>query len=203
MENALQNLSEEELLSEIVPKESAAYLIKEFSSIYNLMTHTTEEQIKAVPGIGKAKARKVGLVREMMRRIEQGRQKTTMQISSSSAVEAYFSFLKDAQKEELWILLLNTKNRIITSKCVSIGTVNMSLAQPREVFSEAVKYMASSIILVHNHPSGNPAPSPEDDNVTRQMIEAGNLLRIEVLDHVIIGKNGSYSYSMNRGDLWR
>ena len=88
--------------------------------------------------------------------------------------------------------ILNTKNQIIRSQCITIGTLNSSLVHPREIFNFAIKNMASSIIVAHNHPSGEPTPSMEDINATKRLIKVGKILDIPILDHIIIGKHGKY-----------
>lgn len=97
------------------------------------------------------------------------------------------------KKEVFKVVLLNTKNEIISDINISIGSLNYSIVHPREVFTEAIKKSANSIILMHNHPSGNPNPSLEDINVTKRLRESGEILGIEVLDHVIIGEGVYYS----------
>lgn len=96
--------------------------------------------------------------------------------------------LKDKKEEYMFVLLLDTKNKLIKKVLVSIGTLNSSIIHPREIFKHALLESANSIILVHNHPSGDINPSEEDRNITKLLVEAGNLLGIKVLDHVIIGK---------------
>ncbi|WP_425448734.1 RadC family protein [Dethiothermospora halolimnae] len=91
------------------------------------------------------------------------------------------------KKEEFRIVLLDTKNKVIDIKTISVGSLNASIVHPREVFKEAILRSSASIILVHNHPSGNPSPSHEDINITKRLVEAGDLIGIKVLDHVIIG----------------
>ena len=100
-------------------------------------------------------------------------------------------------KEHFYVLFLDTKNRVIGEELVSVGTLNASLIHPREVFSPAIKACANSIIVVHNHPSGDCEPSIEDKEVTKQIKEAGNVLGINLLDHVIIGKDGFRSLKNN------
>ena len=90
--------------------------------------------------------------------------------------------------------MLNTKNHIIGQRLISKGTINASLASPREIFSPAIKLMASHIILVHNHPSSEPFPSEEDKRMTEVVVKAGDIINIKVLDHVIIGKNTYFSF---------
>ncbi|MMZ61988.1 hypothetical protein D1872_241680 [compost metagenome] len=94
-------------------------------------------------------------------------------------------------KQELFIVfLLNTKNRVLSRKTVSIGGLNAAVVHPREVFRTAIEANVASILCVHNHPSGDPSPSPEDISVTKRLVEAGNTIGIEVLDHLIVGRDG-------------
>lgn len=102
--------------------------------------------------------------------------------------------LKDKKKEHLYILMLDSKNRIIKEELISVGTLDSSLVHPREVFKEAIKESAFSVMLVHNHPSGDPEPSEDDIKITKQVIEAGKILNILVLDHVIIGKDKHWNW---------
>lgn len=90
-------------------------------------------------------------------------------------------------REHFRVVLLNTKNRVLAVETISIGSLNSSLVHPREVFKRAVQRSAAAVILIHNHPSGDPAPSPEDIEITRRLCEAGQIIGIEVLDHIIIG----------------
>lgn len=96
-------------------------------------------------------------------------------------------------KEHFVVVLLNTKNYLIDRETISIGSLNSCIVHPREVFKNAIKKSAASIICVHNHPSGDPTPSPEDVEMTHRLIEAGRILGIEVLDHVVLGMSGYVS----------
>ena len=102
--------------------------------------------------------------------------------------------LGDKKKEYLYILMLDSKNRIIKEELISVGTLDSSLVHPREVFKEAIKESAFAVMLVHNHPSGDPEPSEDDIKITKQIIEAGKILNILVLDHVIIGKDKHWNW---------
>jgi DNA repair protein RadC len=95
--------------------------------------------------------------------------------------------LRYLQKEHFVCLFLNTKNQVISQETLSVGTLNASLVHPREVFRAAIKCSSASLICVHNHPSGDPTPSPEDIGLTRRLVEAGELIGISVLDHIVIG----------------
>jgi DNA repair protein RadC len=114
-----------------------------------------------------------------------------IKIKSAEDVYKYFKEeLSCKNKEHFIALFLDTKNRIIGEEVVSVGTVNSSIIHPREVFRSAIKASASSVVIVHNHPSGDSLPSKEDEEVTKMLCDAGELLGIKVLDHVIIGKDG-------------
>ena len=189
----LKYLSDVELLENFMPKETAQNVLHEYSSIYNVMNNATEKQLKSFKDITPVRAKKILCIKEMMSRMQREKQKQLKIITTPRSVMEYFSFLEDKDKEEFWVMMLNTKNGVIGSKCVSIGTLNMALAQPREIFNVAVRYMASSIIVAHNHPSGDCTPSMEDIAVTKNIIKAGKLLNIDCLDHIIIGKQRSIS----------
>ena len=109
----------------------------------------------------------------------------------------YVDELRDKKKEHFYALLLDTKNRIIAEELVSVGILDASIIHPREVFKSAIKASSNSIILVHNHPSGDCNPSKEDKEVTKILENAGDLLGINVLDHIIIGKDNYYSFKEN------
>ena len=189
----LEYLSDVELLENFMPKETAMNILHEYSNIYNVVNCATEKQLKAFKGITAMRAKKILCIRELVSRMQREKQKQLKIITTPRSVIEYFSFLEDKDKEEFWIMMLNTKNGVIGSKCVSVGTLNMALAQPREMFNVAVRHMASSIIVAHNHPSGDCTPSMEDIAVTKNIIKAGKLLQIECLDHIIIGRQKSIS----------
>jgi len=114
-----------------------------------------------------------------------------VKIKNAEDVYNYFKdTLANKNKEHFIALFLDTKNRIIGEEVVSVGTLNSSIIHPREVFSSAIKASANAIVLVHNHPSGDCKPSKEDEQVTKMLCDAGKILGIKVLDHVIIGKDG-------------
>ena len=187
----LEYLSDVELLENFMPKKTAQNMLHEYSSIYNVMNCATEKQLKSFKGITTIRAKKILCIKELISRMQKEKQQKLKIITTSKEAIKYFSFLED--KEEFWIMMLNTKNGIIGSKCVSIGTLNAALAQPREIFNIAVRHMAASIIVAHNHPSGDCTPSMEDVAVTKNIIKAGKLLNIDCLDHVIIGRQKSIS----------
>jgi|SRR3989344_9421226 len=114
--------------------------------------------------------------------------------SAKDILHIFVDKFRNYKKEVLSVVLLDTKNQVMSIKEVSVGTLNSSLIHPREVFKEAIKESAYAIILVHNHPSGDPKPSEEDIEITKSLIEAGKMLNILVLDHVIIGGNKYWNW---------
>ena len=154
------------------------------------------EELTKVRGVGKVKAIQLKAVAELTRRISKRTAKESLVMDSPETVARYFmEDLRHRDKECFMMLSLDSKGALISESLISIGTVNASLASPREVFVEAVNNRAVSIILVHNHPSGNPKPSKNDLVVTRKMKDAGELLGIKLIDHIIIGDNSYVSLS--------
>ena len=103
--------------------------------------------------------------------------------------------LRDSKKEKFKVIFLDTKNQILEEKTVVEGTVDSSAVYPREIIKEAIRYDASSLIFVHNHPSGDPGPSESDKEITRELVFAASIMQIKVLDHIIIGDNRYYSFA--------
>lgn len=102
--------------------------------------------------------------------------------------------IKNKKKEHLLAYFLNARNQLIKREIISIGTLTASLAHPREIFAPAIGKAAAGVVLVHNHPSGDPSPSEEDMRLTKRIEQAGRILGIELLDHVIVAENGAYSF---------
>jgi DNA repair protein RadC len=138
----------------------------------------------------------VRLVRDGSQRAE--RKKVS---APSAAAEVLHQYLADADREHFVVLLLDTQNQIIGIHTVTVGTLDASLVHPREVFKPAILANAASVVLAHNHPSGDPAPSPEDRTVTRQLQDAGALLGIEVHDHLVLGDAPRYYSFAEAGGL--
>lgn len=154
------------------------------------------DELTKLKGVGKVKALQIKAIAELARRISKKTAKATLIIDNPGTVANYFmEDLRHKDKECFMMLSLDGKGALIKESTVSIGTVNSSLASPREVYLEAVRSRAVSIILVHNHPSGDPKPSKNDLLVTRKMKEAGELLGITLIDHIIIGDNSYISLS--------
>lgn len=194
MKAVFSELSDEELLSTFIPKDVANKLMKEYQSIYGVVMNTAEIDTKNLRGFGKNKLDKIACIKEIIYRINMEKSKALTQISSPNDVLTYFKDMEDLRQEEIRLIMLNTKNKIIAHKTISKGTINASIVTPREIFFPAIKMMASSIILAHNHPSADVTPSNEDKNITEIVARSGKLINIKLLDHIIIGKNKIYSF---------
>jgi DNA repair protein RadC len=172
--------------------ELAGEVISEAGGLHSLYDVSVHE-LTQVNGIGEAKACIILAAVELGRRIGQVRNPGRPVISSPADVERLLrGRIANLDRENFVVVLLNTKNEVIETSTVSVGTLDASLVHPREVFKPAVRASAASVILAHNHPSGMVEPSREDREVTRRLGEAAGVLGIEVLDHVIVG-DGYYS----------
>ncbi|WP_346885275.1 RadC family protein [Clostridium sp. UBA4395] len=150
--------------------------------------------LKQVKGIGEVKATQVLALAELATRFNSFKSGEDHIVSSPKDVSNYMMRqMKGLKKEYFKLIMLNTKNIIISVKDISIGNLNSSIVHPREVFIEAIKLSSASVILCHNHPSGDPTPSKEDILITKRLKECGTLLGIEVLDHIIIGNKAYIS----------
>ena len=196
-------LSSQELLALIIGRGIAGKsvmtiaqeLITKFASVRGISEASIEE-LSAVRGVGLAKASQLKACFELGKRqeLETGYDYEVYDIKNPQiVVSAIRSRIKDMKKEHFMLMILNTRNRVIRIENIYIGTLNASLVHPREVFKEAIKRSASSVVIAHNHPSGDSEPSEEDLKITRRLIEAGKILGIEVLDHIIIGKHTAKS----------
>jgi len=188
-----QALSAQELLQLILGRgiagESVAVtaqkLLTQFGSLQKLSEASIEE-LSSVKGIGLAKAAQIKAAFEIGHRLST--QTTSYKSKELTNPEKVFKFMrskiKDYKKERLYVIALNTRGWTVNE--ISVGALDSSMAHPREAFSEAIKSNASSVIFVHNHPSGNTEPSEEDVKLTKRLMKAGELLGIKVLDHIII-----------------
>ena len=143
--------------------------------------------------VGKSKARKLSAALELARRILNQGLGIPPVISCPLETVPFLTEIKDKEKEYFLCLYLNARHQVIHKEIVSIGSLSASIVHPREVFSVAVEYSAASIILSHNHPSGTVDPSQDDIELTRRLVKAGEILGIEVLDHIIIGNSDYFS----------
>lgn len=148
------------------------------------------EQLMKIKGIGKVKAIQILCLSELAKRLTKETAEKQLDFNTPSTIAQYYmEDLRHKRQEHMKLLLLNTKSRLISEKDISVGTVNAAIISPREIFIEALQKSAVYIILLHNHPSGDPTPSIEDVQLTIQIKEAGELIGVELLDHIIIGDN--------------
>jgi len=165
------------------------------------LSDRTVEQLCERRGVGPAKALQLLAALELGRRMARTELEASPIIRSPEDVSTLLmEDLRYLQQEHFVALFLNTKNRVIGRETLSVGSLNAAIVHPREVFRAAVKRSAASIICAHNHPSGDPTPSPEDIQLTNRLTEAGHIIGIEVLDHVIIGDR-RYVSMKERGDM--
>lgn len=201
-ENGFERLSDADLIAILLRtgyknmsvSELALHLLKEIESLKKLK-ETSLESLSKIKGIGEVKAITILTALELGKRMYTNKDKKQEKIRN--AEDLYNLFAKELEtktQEHLIAIFLNSKNKIIEYKTIFIGSANQSVAHPRDIFKEAMKNAAVKIMLIHNHPSGDSAPSKEDIIFTKRMLDAGNLLQIPLLDHIIIGKNNYYSF---------
>lgn len=154
------------------------------SGLYRL----TINELKSISGIGRVKAVQIKAVLELSKRIAKTSAFRKLKITSPKSIaNIYMEDMRYLDREHFRVVFLDTKNHILSDSILSVGTVNASLVDPREIFMEALRKTAVHMILMHNHPSGDPTPSKEDIEVTKRICEAGELMGIDVIDHIIIG----------------
>lgn len=181
--------------------EVAGELMRASAGSLRRLAAAAPRELENVPGIGPAVAARVSAALELGRRLaregpeERGRIRGARDVYDRCAPG-----LRDIRREEFRILMLNTQHAVTREIAVTIGTLDTSVVHPREVFRAAILESAAAVILVHNHPSGDPTPSPEDEAVTRRLVSAGRTVGIEVLDHVVIG-DGCYVSFVEAGLL--
>jgi DNA repair protein RadC len=166
----------------------ASRLLAHFEGLPGLARASITE-LQEVKGIGPAKAIEIKAALELGRRLLAASPEERAQITSpADAANLLMSEMMFLEQEHLRLLLLDTRSRVLSSPTVYVGSLNTSVIRVGELFRAAIKANAAAMIVVHNHPSGDPSPSPEDVNVTRQLVQAGKLLDIQLLDHIVIGR---------------
>ena len=154
------------------------------------LSSITIPELLKIRGVGKVKAVQIKCICELSRRTAKQSASAKLKFTEPEAIAAYYmQDLRLLEKEHMILVLLDSKCRKIADTVLSVGTVNASLVTPREVFAEALKYNAVSVVLLHNHPSGDAAPSHNDIAVTDRIVQAGKILGVQVIDHIIIGDN--------------
>ena len=170
---------------------SQQYILLVLLNIHQL----TFDKLKSIKGIGKVKAVQILCLSELAKRLSKAKAKERLSFTlPSSIADYYMEEMRHQKQEHMKLLMLNTKSKLIGETNISKGTVNAALVSPRELFIEALDKEAVSIILLHNHPSGDPAPSTNDILLTKRVKDAGALIGVELLDHIIIGNNCYMSF---------
>ena len=212
MQEGAEHLTDAELLSIILRTgskgESSLELAERILALNCLgegilgLLHLSLPQLMSVKGIGKVKGIQLMCIGELSRRIWKKKQlERTIRFEEPEQVAAYYQEdLRHMEQEQFFLMMFNTRQMLIGERMMSKGTVNASLAGTREIFIEALRYQAVSLILVHNHPSGDPEPSKEDILLTERVRKAGELMGIRLLDHIVIG-DSAYVSMKERGLL--
>jgi DNA repair protein RadC len=199
-----QSLSDAELIAILIGsgnlKETAVDLARRIlsssSNDLNVLGKMNALELQKFKGIGEAKAITIIAALEIGRRRKDAKPEKTKKVTSSKeAVDLMQPILGDLPHEEFWVIFLNRANCIMGKQQISIGGMSGTVADPRMIFKSALDHKAVSIILCHNHPSGNNQPSSADVQLTKNISEAGRVLEITVLDHIIVTQNGFYSFA--------
>jgi DNA repair protein RadC len=204
-----ENLSAQEILALVMGRGikdesvmiTAQRLLDKFGSLQGIANATVEE-LSGIRGIGLAKSCQLKAAFELANRWERstrGKSKPTVK-TPEDAYEELKGKSRDQKKEHFWAILLDTRNQVIKTVEISIGSLDTSIVHPRELFKEAIAASASTVIIAHNHPSGIPEASQDDIKLTRRLSEAGAIMGIEVVDHIVIGE-GKF-ISMKREGLF-
>jgi len=169
-------------------------LLGRYGSLDGLLAAPLDE-LRGIKGVGLAKAAQLKAIHEMRRRLEyEGVRPAGATVKGpEDAVKEVRARLKGKKKEHFLTVMLDTRNHVLGISEVSMGSLDASIVEPREVFQPAISASARSVLLVHNHPSGDPQPSEEDINLTRRLVKAGDLLGIEVLDHIVVSDSSHLS----------
>lgn len=194
------SLSNHELLSIIIRsgsvKENALSLAQRILATYDLSQLSTISirQLMDITGIKEGKAAQIAACFELARRLESFTKDAKIMINSPEDVYRYlYPGLREQKKEFFIELCLDTKNQVLRRDTISMGSLNANIVHPREVFKAALIESAAHIIVAHNHPSGDPAPSKEDIEITRKLADSGKMLGVELIDHIIIGDGRHFS----------
>jgi DNA repair protein RadC len=179
----------------------AQRLLGKFGNIQGLADAPLEELSK-ISGIGPAKATEIKAALELGRRLISFESPETVNVRNQNQVIDYiYPDLHDKKQEHFYIIMVNSRNKVIGNECISRGSINASIVEPREVFGPAIRANAAAVIFAHNHPSGDATPSAEDITITKKLVESGRLLNIEVLDHIIITRERKKCLSFKQEKL--
>lgn len=179
------------IVANTLREKKSSYTVEEIMRIFHTpeeLLSATEQELMQIPGIGKIKAQQVVAALELAKLLNTPKSPPSVIRSPQDAYELLYTELAYLQKEHFVCLFLNTKNHIIGQpETISIGSLSAAIVHPREVFRAAIKRSSAALICAHNHPSGDPTPSSEDISLTSRLVQAGEIIGIDVLDHLIIG----------------
>lgn len=176
-------------------KQQAKNALKKFKSLRGVL-EASDDKLQEIKGIGPHNVIGLKLIQEVSRRYLKDKMVARPVCHSSKEVFDYlYHALRGQKKEKFKVIFLDAKNQILEEKTVFEGTVDASAIYPREILKEALKQDASSLIFVHNHPSGDPEPSPCDREITKELVFAANIMQLKILDHIIIGNNCYFSFA--------
>ncbi len=197
-------MSQVELLAVLIggpaQLEAAQAVVQRFG---DTLPHALSDELATIPGIGRATAARIRAALELGRRLMQPPPPDRYQITHPGDAALVLQPLLEHEPQECFALMyLDTRNRVLETEILYRGTLNTSLVRAAEVFRGAVRRNAAALIVSHNHPSGDPSPSPEDRALTRLLVQCGKTLELEVLDHVIIGAGRWLSLRQDYGDCW-
>ena len=195
-----ENLKDSELLAILLRTgttgknviEIASQILSKYSK--KRLLQMTYDDLSKISGIDSAKATTLLAAFELSKRALEVNDTNLPVINTAKDAVAQLSDMRDLKKEHFVVLYLNAKNQLVHKETISMGTLNANLVHPREVFEPALKYSAAQIIAAHNHTSGDPKPSEDDLEVTKRLTEAGKMMGIEIMDHVIVSKNSHFSF---------
>ncbi|MBW1818227.1 MAG: DNA repair protein RadC [Deltaproteobacteria bacterium] len=203
MEGGLERFSDEEVVEFLLTlgtprgdlKLPAREALKRFGGLSAVLS-ASMAKLKEIKGIGPKNALYLKLVHQVARRYLEDRAENGAFFGSSKAIFDYlFHSMRDLKREVFKVLFLNRKNQLIQNQDLFLGSIAGSAVYPREIVRLSLEYNAAALVFVHNHPSGDPSPSPEDRRLTRDLVWAARLMMLQVLDHIVIGHNTYYSFA--------
>jgi len=192
LSSGIDSLSDSEVLALILQKGYGSNSVIDVSNELimkyglNTLSELSIEELRDIKGIGLVKAISLKASFEITKRVNAGKIIGVILNNSSDVVKYYSEKLKDLKQEHFYVVFLDVRNKVIGDKLISVGTLNSAVIHPREVFKEAIKRSANAVILVHNHPSGDKEMSLEDLDVTKKMKDVGEMVGIEVVDHLVV-----------------
>ena len=178
------------VIANTLREKKSSYTVEEIMKVFSTpeaLMDATEQELMEIRGIGKVKAQQLINALELAKLLNTPKKPATIIRSPQDAFDVLHSELAYLTKEYFVCLFLNTKNHVIAKETISIGSLNSAIVHPREVFRAAIKRSSAALICAHNHPSGDPTPSTEDIQLTKRLVDAGQIIGIDVIDHLIVG----------------